>query len=286
MANLDRADTPYGAGEALTAERDLLVYSRGAPSQRSSALAQVIEADIIPRLLIARGGVVPEVAGSRLEADADDIADFAAMMVALDLRKANLVVSGAIGNGVSVESVLLDLLAPTAQRLGQMWVDDDLTFTDVTVGLCTLQNLLRSVTAGDHEPSTVVDGRILIAATPGEQHSFGTLMLETMFRRAGWDTIGMPMSDAREIRSLVSRRDFAIVGFSLSRESAIDELTALIEEVREASRNPRLVVMVGGRVFNENPALVRRVGADMTACDGRAALVASNNVVCSRMRTH
>lgn len=286
MVILDGAEIPFGATEAFGSERDLRAFSRGAPDHRSSALARVIEADIIPRLLIARGGLAVEAPASRLDVDAEDIDGFAAMMVGLDLRKANLIVAGALDNGVTIESVLLDLLAPTAQRLGQMWVDDEITFTDVTVGLCTLQNLLRAVTVGEPEPSEVVDGRILIAATPGEQHSFGALVLETMFRRAGWDTVGMPMSDAVEIRAMVARRDFAIAGFSLSRESALDDLATLIEEVRAASRNPKIVVMVGGRVFNDDPSLVRRVGADLTARDGRGALVASRDAVCSRVRTH
>ena len=196
-------------------------------------------------------------------------------------------VARALESGVPVETILLEMLAPTAKRLGQMWVDDDLTFTDVTVGLCTLQNLLRSLTAGDAaEPRAIVDGRILVAATPGEQHTFGLLMLETMFRRAGWDTVGMPLADGEEICAMVRRREFAIVGFSLSRESALDELATLIDAVRSASRNGRITVMVGGRVFNDEPALVRKVGADITARDGREALVASHNVVCSRMQTH
>lgn len=286
MVILDRADTIFGAPEAFGSEPDVLVFSRGAPSQRSSALARVIETDIIPRLLLSRGGVAPSRPPARLDVEPDDIADFAAMMVALDLRRAHLVVARALDGGVPVETVLLDLLAPTAQRLGQMWVDDDLTFTDVTVGLCTLQNLLRSVTAGEPEPEAVVDGRILIAATPGEQHTFGVLMLEAMFRRAGWDTVGMPMADVAEIRAMVSRRDFSIVGLSLSQESSLGELAALIADVREASRNPALLVMVGGRVFNEDGSLFRRVGADMTAADGRAALVASHDAVCSRVCTH
>jgi len=285
MVILDEADLAFASAETFSPDRDVLAFSRGAPSHRSTALARVIEADIIPRLLLARGGgPVPPLA--KLDVDAEDIQDFAVMMVALDLRRAQLVVARALEGGVPIESVLLDLLAPTAQRLGQMWVDDELTFTDVTVGLCTLQNLLRSVTAGEPETVTIVDGRILLAAAPGEQHAFGVLLLEAMFRRAGWDTVGMPLTEAPEVRAMVARRDFSIVGFSLSQESGLGPLAELIRDVRAASRSAGLLVMVGGRVFNENATLVRQVGADMTAVDGRAALVASQDAVCSRVRTH
>lgn len=287
MVILDEAGMSSTCEQAAGTERELRAFARGAPIQRSATLARVIEADIIPRLLLARGPVGRASAPASLEVDAEDIAAFAAMMVALDLRKAELVVARALEGGVAIEAVLLDLLAPTAQRLGQMWVDDELTFTDVTVGLCTLQNLLRSVTSGEAaDPRALVDGRILLSAAPGEQHTFGVLMLETMFRRAGWDTVGLPLTDSDEICAMVGRRDFSLVGFSLSRESALDDLAALIGQVRAASRNPAVVVMVGGRVFNDAPTLARRVGADLTARDGKEALVASHSVVCSRMQTH
>ncbi|MFC3692382.1 B12-binding domain-containing protein [Chenggangzhangella methanolivorans] len=287
MVILDEAGTSSTCEQAVGTERELRAFARGAPIQRSATLARVIEADIIPRLLLARGPVGRASAPASLEVDAEDIAGFAAMMVALDLRKAELVVARALESGVAIETVLLDLLAPTAQRLGQMWVDDELTFTDVTVGLCTLQNLLRSVTSGEAaDPRALFDGRILLSATPGEQHTFGVLMLETMFRRAGWDTVGLPLTDTDEICAMVGRRDFSVVGFSLSRESALEDLAGLIAQVRRASRNSSVVVMVGGRVFNDEPSLVRRVGADITAQDGKGALVASHSAVCSRMQTH
>lgn len=271
-----------------SAERELLKVARAAPAQRSATLARVIEADVIPRLMLARGlQPTPPTTRRALEVHEQDIDDFAAMMVALDLRRANVIVASAIESGVDLETILLDLLAPTAQRLGQMWVDDEMTFTDVTVGLCSLQNVMRSLAAGDlAEPKTMIDGRVLVAATPGEQHTFGVLVLETLFRRAGWDTVGMPLADSDEICAAVSRRDFVIVGFSLARESALDELARLIRDVRAASRNETLTVMVGGRVFNDDPGLARRIGADLTARDGREALIASNNVVCSRVKTH
>ncbi len=285
---VNQAFAPAECIEAFGASsRELLTVARGAPINRSAALARMIETDVIPRLMLARGADDATAAATVFDVDAEGIQEFAAMMVALDLRKAHMVVSRALDAGVTVESVLLDLLAPTAQRLGQMWVDDDLTFTDVTVGLCTLQNLLRGVTAGDAaEPKRVFDGRILVAAAPGEQHTFGVLMLETMFRRAGWEAVGMPLCDLDEIRAAVSRQMFSVVGFSLSQESALGELATLIGAVRAASMNRKIVVMVGGRVFNDAPDLVRQVGADLTAQDGRGAVIASENLVCSRVRTH
>lgn len=271
----------------VSASDDLRRVAKSAAPNRSATLAQVIEADIIPRLLLATGRQVVQAPAKALEVDADDVDDFARMMIGLDLARANLVVAGAIARGVALETVLLELFSPTARRLGDMWTDDLCSFTDVTVGLCALQSLLRSLTCGEVvEPQIMHDGRALIAATPGEQHTFGVLMIETFFRRAGWDVVGMPLSTGDEILAAVGRKSFEIIGFSLSRDAAVRELRDLIGAVRRSSANPQISVMVGGRVFNDDPGLVEAVGADLTAADANRALVASRNVVCSRVQTH
>lgn len=287
MVNLVEDHGSACADPIVSQSDDLRRVSSTPLPNRSATLARVIEADIIPRLLLATGRQPAEGPTRALEVERTDVDAFAEMMIRLDLARANFVVAGALANGVSIETVLLELLSPTAKRLGEMWVEDLCSFTDVTVGLCALQSLLRSLTSGDAiDPKTMHDGRMMIAATPGEQHTFGVLMLETFFRRAGWDVVGMPLSTCDEILAAVGRKPFAIVGFSLSRESALGELTDLIKTVRKTSANSELSVMVGGRVFNDNPKLVRAVGADLTAADANRALVASHSVVCSRMQTH
>jgi methanogenic corrinoid protein MtbC1 len=72
---------------------------------------------------------------------------------------------------------------------------------------------------------------------------------------------------------------YSIVGFSVSRDDQLDSVAAEIRNLRQASRNQAIGVMVGGRVFVEHPELVRRVGADATAIDGRDAVHQAQNLV-------
>lgn len=273
----------------ITATKEVRRVSRQptAPG-RSSTLAQIIEADIIPRLLLANGGRDAASDAVPLDVDAEDIDAFARMMIELDVAQANLIIRRVLERGVTLETVMLDLLAPTAQRLGAMWVDDDCTFTDVTVGLCALQNLLRAYASGDERSVQPPpgDGSVLLAALPGEQHTFGVLMLETFFRRAGWDVVGMPLALHDDIVSAASRRPFAIAGLSISRKIQLDGLRDMIATIRKRSANREIIILVGGRVFNENPGLFRSVGADMTARDGQQAVIASQHHLWSTVQTH
>jgi methanogenic corrinoid protein MtbC1 len=65
---------------------------------------------------------------------------------------------------------------------------------------------------------------------------------------------------------------FTLVGFSLSCDAGLERMAAQIVSVRRASRNPAVVILAGGRVFNDRPELVTRVGADWTARDARDAV--------------
>jgi methanogenic corrinoid protein MtbC1 len=107
--------------------------------------------------------------------------------------------------------------------------------------------------------------------SPGEQHMFGISMVAEFFRRSGWDVVGGPTAKPGDLIGMVRGESYEVVGLSLSGEARLDGLAARIRELRRASRNRAVRVMVGGQVFNDRPDLVALVGADATAADARAA---------------
>jgi methanogenic corrinoid protein MtbC1 len=179
-----------------------------------------------------------------------------------------------VERGVSTESIYLDLLAPTARALGDLWSDDTCDFVVVTVALGRLQGVLRQlsrvfITPASPTESTV--GRILLSCIPGEQHTLGLFMVAEFMIRDGWGvSVGAPVEE-RELLNLVRDEWFDAIGFSVACDSRLWQLQREIRRVRAGSRNTRIAVIVGGRVFNDRPDLVRRVGADASAVDARSA---------------
>lgn len=281
MARLGlRIDAMEGWGPAETAALDRCIAwqddTRAHPvAPRPAHLARVIESEIIPRLLLAHA----ERAKPR-PSEADDTPT-AADVEAL----ARLAVSGGceavLGRiteirerGIGIENILLDLLAPAARRLGDMWTDDLCSFTDVTLGLATLQQALRSLgpsAPGDRAAPEL--GRILLAPVPGEQHSFGNAMLEEFFRRAGWEVEGGTAVSREDLLESARSNWFDVVGLSLSSELLFQKVRPAIHAIRRASRNPDVVVMVGGPYFLDHPDRVAEAGADTTARDAPEALL-------------
>ncbi len=279
MAYVHRVEGSAPLGVPGTGEPDkLLRFVRAdrpmIPETSPIALAQLIEGEIIPRLLAAHQSssseIIPMSTGVIAPAELERFArkamveDFAQLMDNVDLF---------MRRGVAVETIYFDLLAPAAKRLGVMWEEDLCSFTDVIIGLCRLQQIVYEFADRVHVENGGGDGRTaLFALTPGDQHSLGLIMVVEFFRQAGWRTICMPDATAEDLVDIVTSERFDLIGFSMANERWLEPLPPLITQLRGASRNPDVRVIVGGRVFVENPERVALVGADETAQDAREAV--------------
>jgi methanogenic corrinoid protein MtbC1 len=290
----DRAEADAAqsdAGEAAAQPRppdqpteDAATTAGNAPSEagvtdgnRDARLVRAVEAEIVPRLLMAHrqaslatpepAAQTPGVMRADLVNRMSDLVRFGnegqASAMASDLRR----------DGVSVESLFLDLLAPTARRLGNMWEQDEASFADVTMGLWRLQQLMRELSPVFQTEATrhVMDRKALLAPVPGEQHVFGVSMVAEFFHRAGWETFCAPLHSTEQLTEMVGGEWFNIAGLSVSGESQLDHASKAIREVRKRSANPRIGIIVGGHIFHEHPNLVQKLGADLSAPGGPAA---------------
>lgn len=77
---------------------------------------------------------------------------------------------------------------------------------------------------------------------------------------------------------------FDVVGLTISCDYHIAPLPSIIAALRNVSRNPKLCVMVGGRIFVEDPSLAERMGADGTAADAKVAVKIAEGLVDTLVR--
>ena len=154
-------------------------------------------------------------------------------------------------------------------------------FIDVTMGLWRLQEVMREIAARSPAdlPSLNVPRSALFSPMPGDHHNFGTMMIEEVFSRAGWQSEALVKPDRRDLLDRLSQRPFNLVGLTLARDCPSETLSNLIKAMRSASANPNIAVLVGGRMINENPGMVQDVGADGTGVDALAALEMAEGLV-------
>lgn len=253
-------------------------------AQRLARLVRTIEAEIIPRLVLAHCAVpdaAAERAGRTQSPTSAEVVEFAGLLLGPDAAAPLAYVEAMRARGTAIETLHLELLAPAARQLGERWTSDTLGFSEVTIGLCRLQQVLRELgTAFRQELERAQDGRrALLVPVPGEQHSFGLLMVAEFFRRAGWDVWGEAPLSRAELVQAVRDSWFALVGLSASCDGRVETLASTIRAVRRASRNRAIGVLVGGPLFARQPELVALVGADATATDARQAVHQARNLL-------
>jgi methylmalonyl-CoA mutase cobalamin-binding domain/chain len=241
--------------------------------QEEEWVRQTIETQIVPRLMLShRRG--PRVAAVRTRTiGADDVAELARIVVAHDAITAREFCEAIEAEGgVGEERILLDLFAPAAQLLGELWAADRCTFADVTVGLSVIQRMMRERGANLFETYEGPDrGRVVLAPVPGEQHTLGLQMLADFLRGDGWDVSHIPLATRDEIVRSVARERVEVLGLSVANSSLIHLSSRIAEDARAASSNPGLLVMVGGACVSDRETALE-AGGDLHGAQADAVV--------------
>lgn len=252
--------------------------------RRVGNLVATIEDEVIPRLLLSQRAHIAEVHSDVTpvsHAGEECIDEFVHLLLRDDLEVAYAYIDSVRVRGVSLSAIYLELLAPAARSLGEMWEEDRVSFADVTVALCRLHDVMRTLSASQPPATdTLPQGRrALLIPTPGEQHTFGLVMVADFFRRAGWDVWNDAIGSTSELVSLVRHEWFTIVGISVGCEGHLEGVASTIHALRRAARNKSIGMMVGGSLVAKNPELAIQVGADATGKDARQAVMQAENLV-------
>jgi len=274
----------FGIGP--TALRNIIANPLGArrrlPGTQEDALGDIVEQQMIPRLMLAHSRE-PQ---ARMAAPLDPIApgfadDFAVNLLEWDADRALREVEALILRGYEIQALYLDLLAPAARKLGALWEEDRCDFVEVTMGLWRLQEVMREVAASTPPMARTLraPARALFSPVPGDQHGFGAAMIDEVFARAGWDSEALIDPQRRELLTIISRKSFDLIGLTITNDSPSSAIQSLIRAIRAVSANPAIRIMIGGRMVNANPDLAKDVGADGTAADAFAALEIAERMV-------
>lgn len=245
---------------------------------------------VIPRLIAERNKPTKGLDAGRLsdatmprarEIREADVEQFSQLSLTADAPALIDFVDRWLANGSSVETVYIELLAPAARRLGTYWEEDSEDFVGVTMGLWRIQEILRELTLRMPSASRHGHGQrsALFSSMPGEQHSLGTLMVAECFERAGWDSDVLIEPTQSELTAKFAGQHYDLIGLTISCDCPTDTLVSLVNTIRAVSSNPGIRIMIGGRLINERPDLVKQCGADASAVDAPSAVALADRLV-------
>jgi len=263
----DRAEFPL---ETSLTIRSWATEREAFPAERLRRqwVADVVETEVLPRLLDAHGARFPPACDpvTPLAADPDRLV---ALLRANRIGDACDQIEARLRSGASPQAVMIEDFGPAARKLGSLWDADECDIVDVSLGVAALAGFLRELMPFESPVTAASAPSILILVAPGETHELGVKMVESFFRSAGWRA---SRSAGVNFCATLRREWFDAVGFSISCERYVDSLERAVAEARVASRNPRLKILVGGAIFGDKPFLAKKIGADLFAANADAAI--------------
>ena len=266
-------------GRARAEGRPRLISDNSTPALQ---LSRVVELEIIPRLMLLHGTYPPPVLAGRQDfhLTAAHVETLAHLAVDEEAQRSAQFVSALLSAGASLDQVFLHLLPPAARLMGQLWEDDVYSFSQVTIGLWRLQQVLHEHSASFQAGARGWQGpRVMLGVPPGSTHTFGVSILSEYFARDGWNVCHEPQSSWRDFERALASEFFDVAGLSIGLDESVEEVASAIIRLRKASLNQGLFVMVGGPASLLVPDLKSACGADGTASDAPGAVALANEQV-------
>jgi len=244
-------------------------------SEYLESLVKTIEGNILPHIIEQHlDSSIPAQWPVKQVIDQKTVESLTKLVLQEDARISVEYVKEIHSSGTTLEDIYLLLLTPVARKLGVMWEEDESSFTEVTIALWRIKQLMYDLSPIFQQYSQVgkTGSSIMLVPLPGSQHNLGLFMVSEFFAKAGWRIWGELAATEEEIVSMAEKEWFDIVGLSASVREQFPQLKELIKTIRAKSKNPHVGIIIGSPVFNQFPELLDDLGADMVGIDAADAL--------------
>jgi methanogenic corrinoid protein MtbC1 len=172
------------------------------------------------------------------------------------------------------------LLAGAMVIIGERWASGQWSVADEHLASLTFQRALERVRP-ERGPERRIGPLAVLAGVAGERHMIGLICLGHLLEEGGWTVanLGADVPSA-DLATYVSRQRPTLVALTASHAARLETVAGAVAAVREARPEPRLPVMLGGRVTANADELAALdldwTGASLSDAADFAADVAAN----------
>jgi methanogenic corrinoid protein MtbC1 len=152
--------------------------------------------------------------------------------------------------GLTDEEILDRIIPSAARRIGEKWLQDELTFAQVTISAARMQELSRFLGGrGASVPSTIPLGFNMLLIIPvEEQHTMGAFVAADQFRREGvWVHLAIGQN-AKELDRTVSNHHFSMIGISAASRRSLKSVKTIVDILK--TRESSIPIVLGGNILN------------------------------------
>jgi len=184
-----------------------------------------------------------------------------------DSRECLRISSESVKSPGDIEEFYVQVIQPAMYEVGALWENNEISVAQEHLASAIVTRTISSLNvlaSADH----IKGKRAVVTASTSEFHEIGAWMVSDHFEYLGWQVrylgANTPISDLMDLLE-----DFkpSILALSVTMPFNLVHARELIDTVKGNNTTRSINVLVGGRVFNENPELWETIGADGYAAD-------------------
>ncbi len=197
---------------------------------------------------------------------------YLSMMLKLQKEEAKNYIHQLFESGMDLEEIYVKVLQPAMHEVGNLWHQNKISVAKEHY--CTVITQYIMTTFYDDIFANIGNGRKLLSCTIGsELHELGIRMVSDIFEKNGWESkylgANVPVEDLIDFAE-----DYHpdIIALSVTMPYHVSLIKETIRIIREKEKLKDVMIFVGGKPFNENQDLYKKVGADVYAKDAITSL--------------
>ena len=159
-----------------------------------------------------------------------------------------------LDNGLAVQFFFEGIAPIIAEKLGDSWKQDTMTFSEVTIAVSKLRLLCQELELLYLEPEDTLKSapKILLFTLEGENHTFGSYLAALKLKKENFNAqiaIGYSESD---LFKLLEFGNFQLIGVSIGSETMVNQSNIITDRIR---KNFALPIAAGGSFVTHHKTL-------------------------------
>ena len=211
--------------------------------------------------------------GEQLEPMSPLAREYLELLLAGEREEASKRIHRAVEAGTGVREIYKTVFERTLKEIGLMWMQNRVDVAMEHYFSASTQMIMSQlysyITRASREKRDAV---CLIIAVCGEFHDIGARMVADFMEMDGWKTffLGNNLCSEDIVRAALDQKP-DMLALSATMFFNVESIARAIRALRAADGLKHLVILVGGRPFNQNPELWKKVGADGSAASAEEA---------------
>ncbi len=181
-----------------------------------------------------------------------------------DYRRCLEITKESISTGKDIESFYLYIIQPVMYEVGMLWERGKISVAQEHLVSAIVTRVMAAISMMISPQRK--KGKAVIASAPNEFHEIGAWMISDILEQDGWEVkylgANTPLTGIMELLQTFKPH---VLGLSVTMPFNILRAKEIIDKIKEDKELKKILVIIGGRVFNDIPHLWRSTGADYYA---------------------